>query len=40
MGHATVESTYDYIHTSPDFMAAYSHITNESQSLLPEIGFE
>jgi hypothetical protein len=40
MGHATVESTYDYIHTSPDFMAAYSHITNESQSLLPEFGFE
>ena len=40
MGHATVESTYYYIHTSPDFMDAYSHITKESQSLLPEVGFE
>ena len=40
MGHATVESTYYYIHTSPDFMAAYSHLTTKSQSLLPEVGFE
>ena len=40
MGHATVESTYYYIHTSPDFMDAYSHITRESESLLPEVGFE
>ena len=40
MGHATVESTYYYIHTSPDFMDAYAHITDNSQSLLPEVGFE
>jgi len=40
MGHATVESTYYYIHTSPDFMNAYGHITRQSQSLLPEVGFE
>jgi integrase len=40
MGHATVESTYYYIHTSPDFMRAYAHIAKESQSLLPEVGFE
>jgi len=40
MGHATVESTYYYIHTSPDFMNAYAHITRQSQSLLPEVGFE
>lgn len=40
MGHATVESTYYYIHTSPDFMDAYAHITKASQSLLPEVGFE
>lgn len=40
MGHATVESTYYYIHTSPDFMDAYAHITGKTQSLLPEVGFE
>ena len=40
MGHATIESTYYYIHTSPDFMDAYAPITRKSQSLLPEVGFE
>jgi hypothetical protein len=40
MGHATIESTYYYIHTSPDFMEAYAHITAGSGSLLPEVGFE
>jgi integrase len=40
MGHAGVESTYYYVHTSPDFMDAYAHITGKSQSLLPEVGFE
>ena len=40
MGHATFDSTYYYIHTSPDFMDAYAHITRKSQSLLPEAGFE
>ena len=40
MGHATVESTYYYIHTSPDFMNAYAHITRGSSSVLPEAGFE
>jgi integrase len=40
MGHASIESSYYYIHTSPDFMRAYAHITAESQSLLPEVGFE
>ena len=39
MGHATFDSTYYYIHTSPDFMDSYSDITQESQSLLPEVGF-
>ena len=38
MGHATVESTYYYIHTSPDFMEAYGQIT--AGSPLPEVGFE
>jgi integrase len=40
MGHATVESTFYYIHTSPDFMDAYAGIAEKSQSLLPEVGFE
>jgi integrase len=40
MGHATFDSTYYYIHTSPGFMDAYAQITRQSQSLLPEVGFE
>jgi integrase len=39
MGHATFDSTYYYIHTSPDFLDAYADITANSQSLLPEVGF-
>ena len=40
MGHATIDSTYYYIHTSPEFMDGYAQITQKSQSLLPEVGFE
>jgi integrase len=40
MGHASIESSYYYIHTSPEFMHAYAHITAQSQSLLPEVGFD
>jgi len=40
MGHGSVESTYYYVHTSPDFMASYAHITAEGGSALPEVGFE
>jgi integrase len=39
MGHASVDSTYYYIHTSPDFLDAYAEITARSGSLLPEVGF-
>jgi hypothetical protein len=39
MGHATFQSTYYYVHTSPDFMAAYADITRKGQSLLSEVGF-
>jgi len=39
MGHASFDSTYYYIHTSPGFLDAYADITRESQSLLPEVGF-
>lgn len=29
MGHATFDSTYYYIHTSPDFMDAYSGLVTK-----------
>lgn len=40
MGHSTFESTYYYVHTSPDFMSSYAELTRTSQSVLPEVGFE
>jgi integrase len=40
MGHATVESSYYYIHTSPDFMDTYAEIAEAAGSVLPEVGFE
>jgi integrase len=40
MGHTTVESTYYYIHTSPDFMDVYADLTAGRGWLLPEVGFE
>jgi len=39
MGHASIDSTYYYIHTSPDFLRDYDHLTAGSQSPLPEVGF-
>ena len=39
MGHASFDSTYYYIHTSPDFMDAYAQITRDGESVLPEVGF-
>ena len=39
MGHASFDSTYYYVHTSPDFMAAYADITAQRQFLLPQVGF-
>jgi len=40
MGHAGFESTFYYVHTSPDFMRGYANITAAGASLLPEVGFE
>ncbi|HTT90060.1 MAG TPA: tyrosine-type recombinase/integrase [Acidimicrobiales bacterium] len=40
MGHATFDSTYYYVRTSPDFMGSYAETTRQGQSLLPEVGFE
>lgn len=40
MGHASLDSTYYYIHTSPDFMDGYAALTHEGQSVFPEAGFQ
>ena len=40
MGHADIQSSFYYIHTSPEFLHTYAHLTAESQSLLPEVGFD
>ncbi|MGO4584776.1 tyrosine-type recombinase/integrase [Arthrobacter sp. 2RAF6] len=40
MGHASLNSTYYYIHTSPDFMNGYAELTREGQGILPKVGFE
>jgi integrase len=40
MGHAGFESTFYYVHTSPDFMRAYADLTAQGASVLPEVGFE
>jgi len=40
MGHATFDSTYYYIHTAPDFLDAYADITQQANTLLPEVGFQ
>lgn len=40
MGHAGIDSTYYYVHTSPDFMHAYTEVTRHAgERLLPEVGF-
>lgn len=40
MGHASLDSTYYYIHTSPDFMDGYAALTHDRQGVFPEVGFE
>jgi len=41
MGHASIQASYYYIHTSPDFMDAYAQITAQISTLvLPEVGFQ
>lgn len=40
MGHSSYESTYYYVHTSPDFMASYADVVAPRDSLLPEVGFD
>ena len=40
MGHASLDSTFYYIHTSPDFMDGYASLTHDNQGVFPEVGFE
>lgn len=40
MGHATFDSTYHYVHTSPDFLDGYADSAVASEGLLPEVGFD
>lgn len=41
MGHSTFDSTYYYVHTSPDFMEEYAAAVAESDGpILPEVGFD
>lgn len=37
MGHASLESTYYYIHLIPDYFAHYSTITASMEDLIPEV---
>lgn len=40
MGHATFESTYYYVHTSPDFLSGFAEETASLDALLPGVGFD
>ena len=40
MGHATLDSTLYYVHTSPDFLAGFSASVSSASSVLPEVGFD
>lgn len=40
MGHSSFDSTLYYVHTSPDFMSAFSAEASSLDSLLPEVGFD
>jgi len=40
MGHATFDSTYYYIHTSPDFLSGYAGNVKNLEMILPEVGFD
>ena len=37
MGHASLESTYYYIHLMPDYFPQYSALTASSEDLIPEV---
>ena len=37
MGHASLESTYYYIHLIPDYFTQYSSLMASSEDLIPEV---
>lgn len=40
MGHASLDSTFYYVHTSPDFLKNNAQLSQPYQGLFPEVGFE
>ncbi len=40
MGHASLDSTFYYVHTSPDFLKSYAQLSQPYNGLFPEVGFE
>lgn len=40
MGHASIVSTYYYIHLLPDFYPQYKSLVSISESLIPEVDYE
>ena len=40
MGHASVDSTLYYVHTSPDFMAGFAEEVARIDEIYPEVGFD
>lgn len=40
MGHSSFDSTYYYIHTSPDFLDGFAADTAAIDDLFPEVGFD
>jgi len=37
MGHSSLESTYYYIHLSPDYFQQYSVLSASMEDLIPEV---
>jgi integrase/recombinase XerD len=37
MGHTSLESTYYYLHITPDFIAGYSEMVKTTEALIPEV---
>jgi len=41
MGHASFDSTYHYVHASPDFLDGYAGLVRSAdEAVLPEVGFD
>ena len=37
MGHSSLESTYYYIHLTPDYFPKYQDLASSTESLIPEV---